>query len=311
MHNSNYNNNNEINSLEYNNEFNNYLFIDILKIINTQKLHEKRINDIEKYMQQKLNYPILNINLLSTSLNIEKSNYKIIPSGLVNSNRVIKDGIVFFGLENVNFINDISFPISEITNTTYITNGSNNSDNIPQFYIFFNILDESYYIKDIKKGIIFEKINDYYEINDNILIHIGNSYLVVCFDNKKLVLILKVFNLISIREKNNKNEKIKSNEFKIHNNQNTVIIIGRNAINNNKNNNYCLNIDDLMLSRIQCCIIYNIKTNKLYIKDGEYENNNSSTNGTWIYILGPKKIENKFQFKANHSLFEINLSRNE
>ena len=66
-----------------------------------------------------------------------------------------------------------------------------------------------------------------------------------------------------------------------------------------------------MLSRIQCCIIYNIKTNKLYIKDGEYENNNSSTNGTWIYILGPKKIENKFQFKANHSLFEINLNRNE
>jgi hypothetical protein len=264
-------------------------------------------------MQKNLKYPKLNLNILSSSLNIEKTNYIIIPSGLINSNRTYKDGIILFGLDNnVHYINDISFPVTEVINTTYITNGTNNSENIPQFYIFFNILNESYYIKDIKKGIIFEKINDYYEINDNMLINIGNSYLVVSFDNTKMIIILKVFNLISIREtKNNNNEKIKSNEYKIHNNQNTVIIIGRNALNNNKNNNYCLNIDDLMLSRIQCCIIYDIQTNKLYIKDGEYNKNNSSTNGTWIYILGPKKIENKFQFKANHTLFEINLSINE
>ena len=61
----------------------------------------------------------------------------------------------------------------------------------------------------------------------------------------------------------------------------------------------------MMLSKIQCCIEYNVNDKCYYLNDGDGKK--ESTNGTWVFILNPTKITNNFMFKAEHTLFVANL----
>ena len=185
-------------------------------------------------------------------------------------------------------------------NENIINNNNNENyyDQSPFFVIYFNILDESYYIKDTNKKIgALMKITSF-EIKNNILLNIGSTYLVITFDFIKLKLTIKIFNNDVIQNKNIK-ENYDKKIFIFSDKENSIVNIGRCEQSD-------LFINDFNLSRNHCYIIYYFESKKLMIVDGDYNNSSKfSSHGTWVYISHSQKIENNFEFKINHTKFKI------
>ena len=296
---------------------------DILPLLNINIPYNERISQINNIVnQENKKYLELELNVVSTSLNYDKSSYIITPKGLKNSKRDSKDGIVLFGYErknnkrneylksnddNINtdnnnlysdeigkdfLLNDFVFPIEEKEDNYSLYE-------LPNFAIFYNIKDGNYYIKDFNTGVgALMKIKKYI-MEKNTLINVGGNYIVVYIENSKII--VKIFNN-SILDNTNKKEHNNINcdikEFEIDKNKNFIINIGRNQ-------NCDIVIEDMMLSKIQCRIEYNLNNKKFYLNDGDGKK--ESTNGTWVFILNPTKITNNFMFKAEHTLFVANL----
>ena len=223
---------------------------------------------------------------------------EIDPLGYVNSKRQ-KDGITYFGYQNEEDLNiDYIFK--------YINNFDINNFSGKHFMIKFNPDDLNYYIQDLGKGCgTFIKIQEWTEIKNNLLLNIGENYIVFSSEieendkiqnidnniNNDICLYLKIFSM-----KEQKIFTLKSD--------NCPISIGRN------NDNYIV-IDDDMLSRNHCTIDFN--NGKWYIQDGYAKNGlkeeeiKKSTNGSWIYAFDEIKIKDKMIFKANRNLFICNL----
>ena len=73
---------------------------EVLDLLNIENSYNERLTSINNIMNQiDENYPILNISLVSSSLNYSQQNLEINPYGLKNSKRGAKDGIVLFGYE--------------------------------------------------------------------------------------------------------------------------------------------------------------------------------------------------------------------
>ena len=295
-----------------------------MQLLNIENSYNKHISEIENITNQiDANYPILNINLVSQSLNFNQNSLVITPKGLQNSKRGAKDGIVLFGYERKNnniintdnnlytnlnsdsnnnneesedfLLNDFAFPIEEKEN-------NNGLYEFPTFAIYFNTKDKYYYIKDFNTGVgALMKIKKY-KMDENTLINIGSNYLVVNLEKNKII--IKIFNH-SILENNNKKEKNGQNcdlkEFTIENNKDTLINIGRAE-------NCDITIEDVMLSKVHTSIEYKAKDKSFYLYDGDTKK--ESTNGTWVFILNPIKITDNFIFKAEHTLFMVNLAKN-
>ena len=230
---------------------------------------------------------------------------EITPFGYINSKRQKKDGITYFGTilgQGDDIENDIDVEIKN--NENYEDDGFYGR----HFMIKFNPDDLNYYIKDLGKGIgTFIKIQEWTEIKNNLLLNIGDNYIVLSFDDDENeenennnnidnqlenFLNIKIFSLST---------QVKSYKFYT---SDCPITIGR----SNENNIY---IDDDMLSRIHCTI--DIGNGKWYIQDGYAKNGlreeeiKKSTNGCWIYAYEEVQIVNKMIFKANHNLFICNL----
>ena len=235
---------------------------------------------------------MLTLIITSTNLNFEQKEFIIYPNGLVNSNRFnAKDGFVFFG--NDKKYCDFIFPEFKNKNNKNINNFES-----PFFLIYFNIMDEFYYIKNTNKGLgAFLKISSY-EIKKNILINIGSSYLVISFDFINLILTIKIFNNDVYQNKKIK-ENFEKKIFVFKNKENSIVNIGRCEQSD-------LFINDFKLSRNHCHIIYYFELKKLLIVDGDYNNSSiCSVNGTWIYVSHSQKIESNFEFKVNNTKFKI------
>ena len=294
---------------------------EILEILNIKTSYNQRLSEIDNIINQiDTNFPILNLTLLSPTLNYKQTSFLITPKGLQNSKRGRKDGIVLFGYErknknnnNINnlsaesnnnnieeisedfLLNDFIFPIEEKEN-------NNSLYEFPNFAIYFNTKDKKYYIKDFNTGVgALMKIKEY-KIEGNTLINIGTNYLVVNLEKNKII--IKIFNHSILENNNNKEQKGKKcdiQEFMIENNKNKIITIGRSV--------KCdIIIEDVMLSKIHSCIEYKAKEKSFYLYDGD--NKKESTNGTWVFILNPIQITDNFAFKAEHTLFVANLSNN-
>ena len=296
---------------------------DILPLLNINIPYNERISQISKIIN-KQNYLELNLSVVSTTLNYDKSSYDITPKGLKNSKRNAKDGIVLFGYERKNNKpNDYLKSNDDNTNTFNNNNNLYNDEmgndfllndfifpiedkednyslyELPNFAIFYNVEDGNYYIKDFNTGVgALMKIKKY-KMEGNTLINIGGNYLVVYIENNKIT--IKIFNN-SILESTNKKEQntitCDLREFEVDQSRNFVLNIGRNQ-------NCNIIIEDMMLSKIQCRIEYNINDKCFYLYDGDGKK--ESTNGTWVFILNPTKITNNFMFKAEHTLFVANL----
>jgi hypothetical protein len=285
---------------------------DIIKIINTTISHEKRLKDISSYMsKKKMGYKILYLNIATTSLKIEEKNFVIYPNGLKNSKRFnSQDGIVIFGSESeYNNYCDFIFPVNNNNNSKYDQNNekiSNNNqiDNFFSFLIFFCLDDENFYLKNFNKNLgCLMKIQKY-EINQNTLLNIGNTFLIINIDKIEKILKIKIFNNETIKKIENEVLDIKANEMSFDLKQKNIVTIGR-------NNSCDVVLEDMMLSKIQCSIILEEDKNKnkkiIMLYDGNYKKKKESTNGTWVYIMENQVIYNNFEFKVNHTLFVATL----
>ena len=286
-------------------------------------------------MKQK-NHKELNLTVMSSTLKYEQNTYVITPSGLKNSKRNANDGIVLFGYEkksvikkqneNINTDNNIysNESLRNNLNTNIINNDldltnvftlndfvfpvEEKEENVglyefPNFAIFYNLLDGNYYIKDFNTGVgALMKIKKI-ELDLNTLINIGSNYLVIYINNN--IITFKIFNNSTVSDRKYNDENIEqnyvTNEYRIKENEDSVITIGRSQ--------KCdIIIEDMMLSKIQAYIEYNSKTKKFYLNDGD--ETKESTNGTWVFILNATKITNNFMFKAEHTLFLATLNNN-
>ena len=141
-----------------------------------------------------------------------------------------------------------------------------------------------------------------YIMEQNTLINIGGNYLVIYLYNNKIT--IKIFNNNMLNSSKREKEKEKNTmdydlkEYEIDEKKDFYINIGRNQ-------NCDIVIEDMMLSKIQCHILFNSKEKCFYLNDGDGQR--ESTNGTWVFILNPTKITNNFMFKAEHTLFLANL----
>ena len=72
---------------------------EILELLSIDSSYNERLTKINNIMKIDENYPILNVTLISPSLNYNQHNFEITPYGLKNSKRGAKDGIVLFGYE--------------------------------------------------------------------------------------------------------------------------------------------------------------------------------------------------------------------
>ena len=251
---------------------------DILELLNIKVSYNQRLSQINEILNQtETNYPELNLTIVSSSLNYNQKNYIITPTGIKNSKRDAKDGIVLFGYERKNKICDSNLNTDNKEdnnlNTETIHNLEESEDflfndfvfpleekeenyglyEFPNFAIYFDTNDKNYYIKDFNTGVgALMKIKKY-TIEGSTLINIGSNYIVVNIEKNKII--LKIFNNTilenkSSNENNRKNCDIK--EFKIENNKKTSITIGRSKKCN-------IVIDDVMLSKIHTSIEYNPK----------------------------------------------------
>ena len=282
---------------------------EVLELLKFNYSYEERKKDIQNYLNKKRSYKTLNLVVASTSLNFSKKNYTIVPGGMAQSNgneNGFGDGIVLFGFEPMDnydqeIVEDNYERKMSIYDFIFPTDKENsiNLNEFPSFTIYFDTKTENYYIKDFNMGIgALMKVKKV-KIENNSLINVGTNYLVVCIEKENLI--VKIFNN-SILENNSQGDKqFITKKFKIEK-KDFSLTIGR-----NKKCDIC--IDDMMMSKIQSTIKYIYKEKIFYLFDGNAQKK-ESMNGTWIYILNPVLITDNFVFKAEHTLFIVNLSQN-
>ena len=263
--------------------------------------------DIEKIKKVYSSSKKLFLEIMASDISEKFVTIEIDPYGYTESKRTKKDGITYFGYMNGDL--GIDYQLKNADSFSY-----EDTFNGRHFMIKFNPNDLNYYIKDLGKGFgTFIKIQEWTELKNNLLLNIGENYIVFSFgddeDEEK-----------EMNEKNNKdninndynnclNVKIfsmKSQKIFTLTPDNCPCTIGRSSDNS-------IVIDDDMLSRIHCTIDFN--KDKWFIQDGYAKNGlkeeeiKKSTNGSWIYAYDEIPITDKMIFKANHNLFICHLAQ--
>lgn len=262
--------------------------------------------DIEKIKKVYSSSKKLFLGLMTYDISEKLLTIEIDPYGYTNSKRK-KDGITYFGYQTGDW--GVDYELKNPDNYYY-----DDAFNGKHFMIKFNPDDTNYYIKDLGKGFgTFIKIQEWTELKNNLLLNIGENYIVFSLgeededikkdkNNKE-----NEDNIIQNFDENSLNIKIfsmKSQKIIKLTPDLCPITLGRSSDNN-------IIIDDDMLSRIHCTIDFNI--DKWYIQDGYAKNGmqeeeiKKSTNGSWIYAYDEIPITDKMIFKANHNLFTCNL----
>jgi len=259
--------------------------------LNTNKNLKENINDPNENNNKKeklcLDLEILNSWNLPIGLQLHIDQY-----GLKNSIRNEKDGITYFGFQTEEDLNAnpcidyLLGPKDQEYDDQFIGK---------HFQIRFDKNTKKYYIRDLGNGFgTFIKLIKETKIKDNLLINIGETYIVFSFNNNENEneLMIKLFT-----------GDEQCNTYLFNSENQTCIIIGRDS-------SLCdVIVEDKMLSRIHCCINYKEKdenriSNKgWYIKDGNMEGK-KSTNDTWFYSAEETLIYDKMIFKTNHNLFK-------
>ena len=245
---------------------------------NQNKVNKLRLSKISKTNK------LLDLEILS-SWNLPKGFLLHINRfGIENSLRKKYDGITFFGYEKENHDSNKNYNIDyiispkdlSIIDEKYIGR---------HFQIKYDENINNYYIKDLGFGFgVFVKLDKEILIKQNLLINIGETYIIFYINKNELK--LKIFR-----------DSEKTIEYTFNGEENDYILIGR-------NNNSDVYIEDKMLSRIQCNIFY--KNDGWFLKDGDLQGK-ASTNRTWFYCSDETLIYNEMIFKTNHILFKCIL----
>jgi len=262
--------------------------------------------DIEKIKKVYPSSKKLILEIMSNKTSDNFISIEIDPYGYIDSKREKKDGITYFGYQNGDWGVDYQFQNSD----NYLYEDTFNGKH---FMIKFNPDDLNYYIKDLGRGFgTFIKIQEWTELKNNLLLNIGENYIVFSLgddenDEKEKEEDINGKNTFKNENNNCLNVKIfstKTQNIYSLSPDNCPVTIGRSSENN-------IVIDDDMLSRIHCTIDFD--KDKWYIQDGyarnglQEEETKKSTNGSWIYAYDEIPIKDKMIFKANHNLFICNL----
>ncbi len=262
------------------------------------------------------------------------------------SKKEVEKGIVYFGYcpyknnikengSNIDIDIDIKVPpfdedkdkekIEQIysilnTNNINVSHLLENKKYGVYFYIYFNPDYMKYYIKDC--GLYygtFIKIQNEIILKSNYIINIGDTFLIISIgiENKsflneeKFKEKKKIFSFSDSEYNNNLNLKILCKGKIIYDPINfqptkSTIRIGRNS-------NCEVVVEDHLLSRIHCTIVYR-KNIGWIIRDGIYNKNKDgsiemkpSTNGTWLYALEDMPIYEGMIIKSNNNLFKFSF----
>ena len=264
--------------------------------------------DIEKIKKVYPSSKKLILEIMSNKTSDNFISIEIDPYGYIDSKREKKDGITYFGYQNGDWGVDYQFQNSD----NYLYEDTFNGKH---FMIQFNPDDLNYYIKDLGRGFgTFIKIQEWTELKNNLLLNIGENYIVFSLGDdeneekeKDKEEVINGKNTFKNENNNCLNVKIfstKTQNIYSLTPDNCPVTIGRSSENN-------IVIDDDMLSRIHCTIDFD--KDKWYIQDGyarnglQEEETKKSTNGSWIYAYDEIPIKDKMIFKANHNLFICNL----
>ena len=275
---------------------------------NNSKHNKKNssFNNSNSSSKIKIKKDLFNINEENTkftNLDLEVINSWNLPKGLKlhikrdkleNSLRNGNDGKIYFGYEK-----DISYKSNNLLDgpkIDYLLMPKENEYNEKFIGIHFMIrYDENkskYYIKDLGSGYgTFIKLINPLRITNNLLINIGDTFIVFSLDEEGEFLTLKLFT------------GDEQNETYEYSSDKKMITIGRDRDSD-------IFIEDKLLSRKQCYIYYkkdenNNEKNKWFIKDGDI-NGKKSTNDTWMYSFKDTLIYDQMIFKTNHNLFKCN-----
>ena len=238
-----------------------------------------------------------------TNLDLEVINSWNLPKGLKlhinrdkleNSLRNAEDGKIFFGYDK-DLANNKNY-LSDSVKLDYLLMPKDNEYNEKFIGIHFVIkYDENnykYYIKDLGSGYgTFIKLVSPLRIINNLLINIGDTFIVFSLNEKNENISLKLFT---------GDEQTETYEFTP---DKKIITIGRDKMSD-------IYIEDKLLSRKQCYIYYkndenDKQKNKWFIKDGDIKGK-KSTNDTWMYSFKDTLIYDQMIFKTNHNLFKCN-----
>jgi len=291
---NNNNNNNNDNIFLYNNNNNNSLNNNSINNLSEDSNYLKEIENVSKTA------PILNLEILN-SLTIPKNFIiKIGPFGMIsNSLRNKKDGIVYFGFilpENDNLNNSIDFLIKPKDNNNYEDRFIGR-----HFQIKFSPYELKYYIRDLGNGFgTFIKLKDKYYIIDNSLINIGDSYLLFSYNKPE-----SDVNINEQIENLNNYGTLYCQPYNGDKKYETIIFQNyvKNYFTIGRKEDCDTNIQDKMLSKIHCLLVYS-EEEGWYIIDGD-EYGNHSTNGTWIFAFDDFELLNGMYFKSNSHLFSV------
>ena len=247
---------------------------------------KKSFSQNQKNMAPNKKITILELEVV-ISKNLKKGlKLRINKGNLKKSLRNVKDGITYFGYEKNN--NDEKYSID------YLLEPRNKNNDDKYIGKYFQIRYDNnlykYYIKDLGYGYgTFIKLVNEKKINNNLLINIGDSFIVFTFKkNNKEMITLQIFT---------GEQKCEIIEFNSTNSN--FIVIGRDISND-------VYIEDKMISRKHCLIHNKNKGDnnyEWYIKDGNIEGKRS-TNETWLYISEETEIYDQMIFKTNHNLFK-------
>lgn len=252
-----------------------------------EKTEKNKKNDISKESKKEsenncLDLEILNSWNLPIGLQLHLDEF-----GLKNSIRNKGDGFTYFGFQTEESLNTEPFidyllgPKDQEYDEQFVGK---------HFQIRYDNDTKKYYIKDLGNGFgTFIKLINEQKIKDNLLINIGETYIVFSFNNdNENEIIIKLFS-----------GEEQQNTYSFNSDNQKCIIIGRDSY-------LCdIIIDDKMLSRVHCCINYKEKGEEKgwYIKDGNLQGK-KSTNDTWFYSAEETLIYNQMIFKTNHNLFK-------
>ena len=271
------------------------------KIDNNKMMNNS--NSSEKIQIRKDLFNINDKDSKYTNLDLEVINSWNLPKGLKlhinkdkleNSLRNAEDGKIFFGYDK-DLANDKNY-LSDSVKLDYLLMPKDNEYNEKFIGIHFVIkYDENnykYYIKDLGSGYgTFIKLVSPLRIINNLLINIGDTFIVFSLNEENENISLKLFT---------GDEQTETYEFTP---DKKIITIGRDKMSD-------IYIEDKLLSRKQCYIYYkndenDKQKNKWFIKDGDIKGK-KSTNDTWMYSFKDTLIYDQMIFKTNHNLFKCN-----
>ena len=271
------------------------------KIENNKTMNNS--NSSEKIQIKKDLFNINDKDSKYTNLDLEVINSWNLPKGLKlhinkdkleNSLRNAEDGKIFFGYDK-DLANSKNY-LSDSVKLDYLLMPKDNEYNEKFIGIHFVIkYDENnykYYIKDLGSGYgTFIKLVSPLRIINNLLINIGDTFIVFSLNEENENISLKLFT---------GDEQTETYEFTP---DKKIITIGRDKMSD-------IYIEDKLLSRKQCYIYYkndenDKQKNKWFIKDGDIKGK-KSTNDTWMYSFKDTLIYDQMIFKTNHNLFKCN-----